>query len=438
MYSTMKKLLYTFLLLLSSASNTLFAIWGPGDLTDIKRNPPKAIAQKAQAFYQAGDYSNAYEHFLALSQVKENISKAEAYKLGKSALQIGQYEMAVQYLYEVKHLHKKYKLVQYEYASALKFLGDYDAAIIAYQQYFDSHKDDKNNPYLQFALDNISLCKKSLHDLQVQALGAFEGQVVENHAQLRAITTTSIYGYKLAELQDVNGTKIVRLNENNEIQNIHSSINNAAFRSSAPSIAPDGETVYFTRPERNALGQTEHKIYMGKLTADANVVNIQKLEGGINRIGYSSLQPTAAIVNGQEVVYFSSSIPGGNGGFDIWYAIRIKENLFTQAYHTGMRLNSPADEITPFYFQACNELFFSSNRQESLGGFDVFKLAGSHEQWLDNEIIHLPAPINSKGDDYFYRQDNATNRTYLTTNRLDGKTDKTIQFRQLLRAQLAP
>lgn len=436
MYSPMKKLLYSSLFISLGFANSVFAIWEPGDLSHIKRNPPKEIAQKAQAYYIAGDYNNAYQHFLALTQVKDKISKAEIYKLGKSALQVGQYENAVLYLSKVKDLDRKYKLVQYEYANALKFTGDYETAVKEYEAYFAEYKADKNNPYLQFALDNIQICKKAIKDLQVQALMAYEGQVVESKAQLRAITSTSIHGYRLAEFQDNNGTRIVRLNENHEMEEIHSSINNPVFRSSAPTIAPDGETVYFTRPERSALAQLEHKIFMGKLTADGNVVNIQKLSSSVNRMGHSSLQPTIAYVNGQEILYFSSSIPGGNGGYDIWYAIRIKENVFTQAYHTGMRINSPADEITPYYFQSGNELYFSSNREESMGGFDIFKLSGTHMNWLDNEVQHMPAPINSKGDDYFYRQDNATNQTYLTTNRLDGKTDQTIQFRQLLRAQV--
>lgn len=438
MYSPMKKLLYSSLLVSLGFVNSVFAISEPSDLLNIKRNPPKEIAQKAEAYYQAGDYTNAYQHFLALSQIKDRISKGEIYKLGKSALQVGQYEMAVLYLSKVKNLGKKYKLVQYEYANALKFTGNYESAIQEYENYLAANNSDKNNPYLQFAIDNIQLCKKSIRELQIQALAVAEGQVVESKAQLRAITSTSIHGYRLAEYQDNTGIRVVRLNENHEMQELHSSINNPVFRSSAPTLAPDGETVYFTRAERSNLGQLEHKIFMGKLTADGNVVNIQKLSSSVNRMGYSSLQPTVAYLNGQEVLYFSSSIPGGNGGYDIWYAIRIKDNVFTQAYHTGMRVNSPADEITPYYFQSGGELYFSSNRAESMGGFDVFKLSGSHIKWLDEEIQALPAPINSKGDDYFYRQDNATNQTYLTTNRIDGKKDQTIQFRQLLRAQVTP
>lgn len=436
MYSPMKKLLYFSLFLSLAFANSIFAIWEPGDLTDIKRSAPKEIAHKAEAYYQAGDYINAYRHFLALSQVKDRISKGEIYKLGKSALQVGQYETAALYLSQVKNLNKKYKLVQYEYANALKFQGNYEQAIVEYDKYIADNKSDKNNPYIQFAIDNIEVCKKSIRELQVQALAVVEGQFVESKAQLRAITSTSIHGYRLAEYQDNTGTKIVRLNENQEMEALHSSINNPAFRSAAPTLAPDGETIYFTRPERSALGQVEHKIFMGKLTADGNVVNIQKLSSSVNRTGYSSLQPTIAYINGQEVLYFSSSIPGGNGGYDIWYAVRIKDNIFTQAYHTGMRVNSPADEITPYYFQSGGELYFSSNREESMGGFDVFKLSGNHLKWLDKEVQQLPAPINSKGDDYFYRHDNATNQTYLTTNRLDGKTDQTIQFRQMLRAQV--
>jgi hypothetical protein len=71
-----------------------------------------------------------------------------------------------------------------------------------------------------------------------------------------------------------------------------------------------------------------------------------------------------------------------------------------------------------------------------MGGFDVFRLTGSHLGWEEEAAYRLPSPINSEGDDYYYRQDAVTNQTYLTTNRLDGKIDQTVQFQQLMRAQL--
>jgi tetratricopeptide (TPR) repeat protein len=433
----MKKLVYLLLALLLNLPSTFAIFFGtPPDLSEIKQQAPRQIAAKAQNYFQSGDYNNAYYYYLALSQVRPNINHTQTYRLGKSALVAGDYNMALACLQKVRPYSKKYKLVEFEYANALKFSGNYAQAIIVFEQYIEQHKAETKNQYLGFATAHIESCKKSIRDQKVQALASENGQVVSTSGQIRAITSTSLYGYRLAEYQDRNGTIIVRLNQEQEINPTESSVSNPAFRSFSPCLAPDGETVYFTRNETNAQGTTESKIYIGKLTADGDVVNIEKLSSGVNRMGYSSLQPTVAIINGQEYLYFTATIPGGNGGYDIWYAMRIKGSQFTQAYHTGMRVNTPADEITPHYYQAAQELYFSSNRLESMGGFDVFRLTGSHLGWEEEAAYRLPSPINSEGDDYYYRQDAVTNQTYLTTNRLDGKIDQTVQFQQLMRAQL--
>jgi tetratricopeptide (TPR) repeat protein len=432
----MKKLLYLVIALFLCLPSA-FSIFGtPPDLSAIKREAPRKIEVKANNYFRNGDYNNAYYYYLALSQVRGKISTAQTYRFGKSALVAGDYTMAVACLDQVRQSTKRFKLVEFEYANALKYTGEYSKAIAAYQDYIAVHQDETQNQYIGFAKEHIVSCEKAIRDQKVQALASENGQVVETTAQIRAITNTSRHGYRLAEYQDHSGTTIVRLNNQLQVEPTASSISNPAFRSSSPCIAPDGETVYFTRPERNAQGTQEFKIYIGKLDADGNVLDIQKLSSGVNRIGYSSLHPTIAIVDGNEYLYFTSTIPGGNGGFDIWYAMRIKNNEFTQAYHTGMRVNSPQDEITPHYYQPSQELYFSSNRPEGLGGFDVYRLTGTHMAWQEDEAFHLPAPINSEGDDYYYRQDATSNQTYLTTNRLDGKTDQTIQFRQLMRAQL--
>ncbi len=431
-------LLFLFALLMFSQPASATYLFGtPPDLAEIKRQAPAAIEQQARQFYQQEDFNNAYYYYLALSQVRPQITVAQQYRLGKSALLVGDYTVAADMLGNLKKYSRRYPLVAFEYANALKFAGKYEEAIAEFEQYATEHKDEKDNPYLAFAQNHIGDCKRAIRDQKVQALAQQNAQVIESNAQIRAITATSRFGYRLAEYQDKNGTCIVRLNHQNEAEPLESNISNVAFRSSSPCLAPDGETIYFTRPEKNGQGTIEYKIFTARITASGEVVGIQKLSSGVNRSGYSSLHPAIGFTaEGQEILYFTSTMPGGNGGFDIWYATRIRNNEFTQAYHTGMRINSPNDEITPHYYQAAGELYFSSNRVDGHGGFDVYKLTGDYRKWEEYSAVLLPEPINSAGDDYFYRQDAATNQTYLTTNRFDGKTDQTVQFRQLMRAQL--
>jgi hypothetical protein len=173
---------------------------------------------------------------------------------------------------------------------------------------------------------------------------------------------------------------------------------------------------------------------MGRINEQGDVVDIKKLGPAINPDGYSSLYPTLSVnEKGQEVLYFSSNIPGGEGGYDIWYSVRMTNGEFTRPYNLGRRINSSNDEITPYYHNQTNELFFSSDKPEGFGGFDVYKMNGSKQNWNGAAAQHLDYPINSHGNDYHFILDE-NGQAQLTTNR-EGKKDKTIQVKDTDKAR---
>ena len=68
-------------------------------------------------------------------------------------------------------------------------------------------------------------------------------------------------------------------------------------------------------------------------------------------------------------LYFTSDMPGGYGGLDIWRAalsggkVRFTENL-------GPDINTPGDECFPA-FRPTGELYFSSDGRGGMGGLDL-------------------------------------------------------------------
>ncbi len=432
----MKKFLLLFIICQLHLSD-VFGIYGnPPDVSEIKRFSPNRIESSAKRFYRAEDFTNAYYYYLALSQVRAQVSTDVSYRLGKSALYVGDYQTAVYHLNKARVKANRYPLVIFEYANALKFNGQYEKAIEFFNQYISSHK-PTHKEYAAFAKEHIQGCQKSIRDLQIQAITEDEGELVEMQGQIRSVTTLGKHGYRLAEYQDARGISIQVINDQYQLMPMASSASNPLLRASAPNIAPDGETVYFMRPERNAQGDLEYRIYTSQLDINGNLINVKKMGSGINRAGYSSMYPTAGYdKEGNEVLYFTSTLPGGNGGYDIWYATKLSNGEFSHAYHLGMRVNSPADEITPFYYQTAGELYFSSNKPQGMGGFDVYRITGVATSWEEDAPILLPSPINSRGNDYFYRQDAATNQTFLTTDRL-GK-DANVKFTNPIRASVMP
>ncbi len=102
------------------------------------------------------------------------------------------------------------------------------------------------------------------------------------------------------------------------------------------------------------------------------------------------------------MILFSSNREGGYGGFDL-YIVYKKEGQWQEPLNLGPEVNSPFDERTPFLTKSGTALFFSSNRLESLGGFDIYTTSFGLEsgRWLPVE--NLGYPISSPGDDLFFR-----------------------------------
>ena len=119
----------------------------------------------------------------------------------------------------------------------------------------------------------------------------------------------------------------------------------------------------------------------------------------------------------QSVLYFVSDRKGGHGGLDIWLLVIDSNGKFGMPINAGSNINSHSDEVTPFYNQYNGMIYFSSNRKNGIGGFDVYKAEGSLNRWKKPKNVE---EINSNNDDLyltFYDE----NGGYLSSNRHGSK-----------------
>ncbi len=98
-------------------------------------------------------------------------------------------------------------------------------------------------------------------------------------------------------------------------------------------------------------------------------------------------------------LYFSSDMPGGYGGADLYYTFYMGEGKWTEPINLGEGINSTGDERTPFIAND-GTLYFSSNGMGGLGGLDVFK-AGKKGGGFEKPK-NLGNPINSNRDDFSF------------------------------------
>ncbi len=116
-----------------------------------------------------------------------------------------------------------------------------------------------------------------------------------------------------------------------------------------------------------------------------------------------------------KTLYFSSSMPGGQGGDDI-YVSTFDGTNWSAPKNLGPEVNSEANEVFPSFYNEV--LYFSSNRKESMGGLDLFKSELKENAFQTAQ--KLEEPINSKEDDFglIFRSDNVG---YFSSNRAEGK-----------------
>lgn len=102
------------------------------------------------------------------------------------------------------------------------------------------------------------------------------------------------------------------------------------------------------------------------------------------------------------LMLLSSAREGGFGGKDLYYAVKAGET-WEPPVNLGPTINGPQDERSPFLSKDGKTLFYSSNRIEGLGGFDLFQAVYSDSTARWNAPEHLGLPLNSPADELFYR-----------------------------------
>lgn len=126
------------------------------------------------------------------------------------------------------------------------------------------------------------------------------------------------------------------------------------------------------------------------------------------------------------ILVFASNRPGGFGGLDLYRSV-LRNGKWTEAKNLGAPVNTPFDETSPFLARDGRTLYFASNdSRKGIGGLDIFKTVfiASTQSWTDP--ANLGVPINSAGDDSFFRIAKDGSTAYLASSRKDGLGQRDI------------
>jgi tetratricopeptide (TPR) repeat protein len=118
------------------------------------------------------------------------------------------------------------------------------------------------------------------------------------------------------------------------------------------------------------------------------------------------------------IAYFPSNRYEGAGGFDIFMSQCSKKGRWEYPRNIS-EINTRGDEYSAVLHPAGHTLYFSSNGHQTMGGYDIFKSEYDGKHWSKPE--NLGYPINSTGDDIVCSISEDGNRLYFSSNRANGK-----------------
>ncbi len=157
------------------------------------------------------------------------------------------------------------------------------------------------------------------------------------------------------------------------------------------SFSPDGSTMYLTRARRSPSSDTGVEIYTST-RSDAKwsaAVKFDITADTLSDYGHPAVSPDG------KWLYFTSNMPGGQGGRDLW-RINLRERAGSLE-NLGEFINTPGDEMFP-YMRTDSILYFASDGHPGFGGLDIFKATLTPSGgW---RVENIGQPVNSAADDF--------------------------------------
>lgn len=343
---------------------------------------------------------------------------AECYtKLNMSARASAAYQNAIRYGYPDS-------IAQLHLAQALHAEGKYPAAIKAYEEFL------MRAPKSEIARSGLSGAREAQRLRQhptryvVREAKLFNSRRADfapmflpggNDVLYFTTTNEKVTGNKRSEITGMKKSDVwmARKNERGEWQRpepVEGELN-TELDEGIVSFSPDGSTMYLSKARREPNANTGVEIYTSQ-RSDAKWSAPVKFE--ITADTLSSYGHPAVSPDGQWL-YFSSDMPGGFGGKDIW-RINLKERAGSLE-NLGEFINTPGDDVFP-YMRTDSVMYFASDGHPGMGGLDIFRAQLTPSGGWN--VVNMGVPVNSAADDFGITFGEGESG-YLSSNRGDAR-----------------
>ncbi len=202
----------------------------------------------------------------------------------------------------------------------------------------------------------------------------------------------------------------------NTAKPLEGNISTSKYDGGAQNISQDGQLITFSGcsfPE----GYGSCDLYISRLTKQG----WSKPENLGQNINSEFWETSPSLSSDKRELYFSSSVPGGFGGSDIWVSHRNANGKWGPALNLGPEINSAGNEGSPFIHADNQTLYFNSNGHQ--GYSEKSDLFVSHKQpdgkWSKPENLGYPINTTDEEGSLIVASDGKT--AYYASDRADTK-----------------
>lgn len=393
-----------------------------------------AYVNAGEKSFNEGDYYSATEYFQKAIEF-ENEDPALFYKMAEASRLFNDYYGA-SYWYNQTVLNDKdnlFPLALFRLAEMNKMRGEYESAKNQFYNYYKQHAADSNF-YSIRAREEIKSCEDAWHMMkdtvpaEVKNIGNRINTVYSDFASHNMKDSLLYFSSLRFENKDPKTGK-----SKNFVTKILASKKSApnSFRQPVPL-----DTALFNPGEfhnANTAFSNDYKLMIFARCTPLNYSEMRcelfesknikgkwsepaRLNDSINMKDYTSTQPALAN-NGADgyVLYFVSDRPGGMGKLDIWRTFISTDGKYSAPENIDHNINSSENDITPFYHLSSQTLYFSTDRVNTLGGYDIFKSKQTNNSFSAAENIGYP--LNGSTNDLYFTLDDVSKSGMLSSNR---------------------
>ncbi len=355
-------------------------------------------------------------------------------KIANAHRQMNQSEKAEKYYSEVADsidLPQEQKL---NYAQVLMKNNKYDEARPLLESYLEENPTDQLARDLLGSTNTVETLKEDTSayilevlplDFTVSMFGPIQydgGIVFAGETEITSAASTNPWtGYSFLDMfyleKDASGVWDIPENFSPEL--------NGRFHDGPATFSEDGNTIIYTRSamrnERKRLvnENNENQFYLYTSTKENDTWSEPK-ELPFNSKDFSVGHPTLS--KDGKTLYFSSDMPGGYGGSDI-YKSNYEDGNWSEPINLGKTVNTPGNEVFP-YIAKDGTLYFSSEGHQNLGGLDVFFSQNNAGIW--GAPVNLAYPLNSSRDDFAFVLNENDTTGFVSSNR--NEVDRIFEF----------